>query len=134
MKTFLKVLGLLAALGFVFILARVIGGCLVTEVHAANDSLSVYYDTVSINWKRSVASITRDTGTKNVTLILFNHQNMTELQPDTTNGIGLNIYGANNIWPKKKQLADSMDGDYSMKDLIDTIFTHAGKYLKKQVK
>jgi hypothetical protein len=99
---------------------------------AANDSASAYYDTVQINWKRSVQSITRDTASKNATLGI-SPQAMQWLQTDTTNGIQFNTFGANNIWKKNKQENDSAMGK-SMRDLIDTVFTHAGKYLKKQAK
>jgi hypothetical protein len=57
---------------------------------------------------------------------------MVRLQPDTS-GILYNTLGVNNIWKKSKQENDSALGK-SMKDLIDTVFTHAGKYLKKQAK
>ena len=101
-------------------------------VMAAQDSSSTYYDTVNINWKRSVKSITRDTASENVTLGM-SPNSMQYLQYDTANGILYNTMGANNIWNKKKQLNDSAMGK-SMLDLIDTVFTHAGKHCKKQAK
>jgi hypothetical protein len=100
-------------------------------IMAAQDSTSQYYDTTNINWKRSVQSITRDTASKNVTLTI-SPQAMVRLQPDTS-GILYNTLGVNNIWKKSKQESDSALGK-SMKDLIDTVFTHAGKSLKKQAK
>ena len=99
---------------------------------SAQDSTGTYYDTISINWKRSVCAITRDMASKNITLTI-SPQYMPFLQPDTDNGILFNVFGANNIWKKNKQENDSAMGK-SMKDLIDTVFTHAGKYLKKQAR
>ena len=102
-----------------------------TSQYYDTTNIKQYYDTTNINWKRSVQSITRDTASKNVTLTI-SPQAMVRLQPDTS-GILYNTLGVNNIWKKSKQESDSALGK-SMKDLIDTVFTHAGKSLKKQAK
>ena len=106
--------------------------CFFCNVQAANDSTKTYYDTTALNYKRCVTGITRDTGTGAVTLCVPQSY-LARLPYDTTNGILFNPLGANNLWPKSKMKSDSM-GVYSIWDLLDTIFIHGGKYLKKVAK
>jgi hypothetical protein len=101
-------------------------------IWAANDSTTTYDTVYTLNWKRCVMGFQFDTGSKNVTIVVPPDY-MPWLSLDTANGITMNIYGANNIWKKAKQLTDSI-GTYSAKDLFDSLRVHAGKYLKKQTK
>lgn len=99
---------------------------------SANDSATTYTETVTKNWKRAVIGIQRDTSTKAIT-ILINQKDLQYLTPDSINGNLYNSFGANNNWSKGKMEKDSALGK-SMYDLMDSLFVHAGKYLKKQAK
>lgn len=96
-------------------------------VYSANDSTSIYTDTVHINWKRSVIGIHRDTAT-NIVKLSIPGEYIKYLPGDTTQPFITTCQ-----WTKFKMQRDSALG-LSMWNLLDTIFVHGGKYLKTQAK
>ena len=116
---------------FLFVYLTIILVCY-CNIQAENDSTKVYTDTTAINFKRCVMGIQCDPESKRVFLEVSPHI-LQRLPYDTTNGIVLNQFGANNIWKNAAMKTDSM-GTFSMADLLDTLFIHAGKHLKKLAK
>jgi hypothetical protein len=89
---------------------------------AAQDSIFIKQDT--IRWNKVITGLQKAPNgniTFQVDATLYPY-----LLPDTTNGILFNTAGVNLIWKRKDQGTDS--------SLVDSLWLHAKKELKKRVK